>query len=129
MSSTMYLRPAEPSDEPAMASLCTRAFFNEDLFGRVIHPHRSLYPDDVQIFWHETIRGDWVNPRNKVFVVVSPSSPSQPEDRVVGAAIWQRQGDDDNNTSVQEITQSWRDPRPHFPPLPHWLHDGHSDDP
>lgn len=114
----MYLRPAEPSDEPAIASLCTRAFFNEDLFGRVIHPHRALYPDDVQIFWHEAVRSDWANPRNKVLVVVSPSSPSQPEDRVVGAAIWQRQGDDDSHSSIQELIQSWRDPQPYFPAIP-----------
>jgi GNAT superfamily N-acetyltransferase len=114
MTSTVYLRPAQPSDEPAIATICARAFFDEDLFGRVMHPNRGLYPDDVEIFWHETLRRDWASSRNRVFVVVSPSSAEQPEEQVIGAAIWQRQGDD---LHAQKIINEHIDPHPLFPSL------------
>jgi GNAT superfamily N-acetyltransferase len=89
----MRLRPALPTDEPQMASICARALFNDDLFGRVIHPRRSTYPDDVQIHWHEFLRRDWVSPRTRTFVAVSEPT-SQDAERIIGVAIWQRQGYD-----------------------------------
>lgn len=101
----MYLRSAKPSDEPAIADICTRAFFDEDLFGRVIHPYRTQYPKEVQIFWHEWLRNDWNSPRNRIIVAVKAHNGQQ--EKVVGAAVWQRQGDD---TGAQEIIAGWTDP-------------------
>lgn len=107
----MYLRPAQPSDEPVIADICARAFFEEDLFGRVIHPYRAEFPADVQIFWHEWVRSEWASPRSKVIVAVTTDNDQK--ERVVGAAIWQRQGDD---AIAQKITSEWSDPGP-FPAL------------
>lgn len=114
----MHLRPAQPSDEPAIVSLCARAFYNEDLFGRVMHPHRDQYPEDLEIYWRAVVRRDWANPRNRVFVVVRRSESQPPqngdkneEDEVVGMAIWQRQGDD---ATAQKIIQEHTDPTPLF---------------
>jgi len=108
----MHLRLAKPSDEAAIVDICARAFMEEDLFGRVIHPHRAQYPNDVKIFWHEWVRNDWTNPRNKVIVAVSSTSDEQ--EHVIGAAIWQRQGD---NAGAQRIIAGWTDPGT-FPVLP-----------
>ncbi|KAF9690505.1 hypothetical protein EKO04_011547 [Ascochyta lentis] len=103
----MHLRPAQPSDEPAIVDICTRAFFDEDLFGRIIHPRRAEYPQDVQIFWHESLRNDWSSPLNKVIVAVS--SDHGGHEKIVGAAIWQRQGDD---AGAQSVMAEWADPGP-----------------
>lgn len=108
----MSLRAAVPSDEPFIADICTRAFFDEDLFGRVIHPYRHEFPHDVQIFWHEFVRREWSNPRNKVTVAVTTDSADR--EKIIGAAIWQRQGDD---TSAQAVISEWNDPGP-WPVLP-----------
>ncbi|KZM24455.1 uncharacterized protein EKO05_0001523 [Ascochyta rabiei] len=107
----MHVRLAQPSDEPVMAAICARAFFEEDLFGRVIHPHRAEYPQDVQIFWHEWLRNDWANPRNKIILAVTAGDDQQ--EKVVGAAVWQRQGDD---LGAQQVISAWSDPG-HFPAL------------
>lgn len=108
----MDLRLAEPSDEPIIAAICTRAFFDEDLFGRVIHPQRNKFPQDVQIFWHQWVRNDWSNPRNKIIVAVTTDETQQ--EKIIGAAIWQRQGGDDG---AQKVTDEWADPGP-WPLLP-----------
>ncbi|KAJ4319063.1 hypothetical protein N0V94_004115 [Neodidymelliopsis sp. IMI 364377] len=102
----MHIRLATPSDEPAIVSLLTSAFFNEDLFGRVIHPHRALYPDDVRIFWHESVRNDWASSRARVIVAVEKRDNAQDE-TVLGAAIWIRQGDD---AGAHKVCKEWTDP-------------------
>lgn len=107
----MHLRIANTSDEPAIAEICARAFFDEDLFGRVIHPYRAEYPKDVQIFWHEWIRSDWSDPRNEILVAVTADETHG--ETIVGAAIWQRQGDD---AGAQNVMSNWTDPGS-WPPL------------
>ncbi|KAI1528703.1 Acetyltransf-1 domain containing protein [Pyrenophora tritici-repentis] len=112
----MHLRPAKPSDEPFIVAIYARAFQEEDLFARVIHPYRAQYPNDVEIFWHEWVRSAWTNPRNKIVVAVTPTaSGGDQQDKVVGAAIWQRQGDD---AGAQNIISECTDTNPHFPALP-----------
>lgn len=108
----MSLRLAKPSDEPFIADICTRAFFDEDLFGRTIHPYRHEFPQDVQIFWHEWVRNDWSNPRNKILVAVVTDEDQK--EKIIGAAIWQRQGDD---PGAQNVISEWADPGP-WPALP-----------
>src|SRR5690242_6594435 len=108
----MDLRLAKPSDEASIVEICTRAFFEEDLFGRVIHPYRDECPQDVQIFWHQWVRKDWSNPRNKIIVAVTTNDDQQ--EKIIGAAIWQRQGGDDD---ARKITDEWADPG-EWPVLP-----------
>ena len=108
----MHIRLAQPSDEPAIVDIFTRAFFDEDLFGRVIHPYRAQYPEDVQVFWHEVVRSDWLNPRNRIVVAVITDDTQQ--EKVIGAAIWQRQGDD---APAHKLISEWSDPG-QWPALP-----------
>ncbi|KAF1850651.1 acyl-CoA N-acyltransferase [Cucurbitaria berberidis CBS 394.84] len=109
----MPIRLATPSDEPAIVSACTAAFFDEALFGRVIHPHRHEYPEDVEIFWHEQIRHSWREPNNKILVAITIEKG---EEKVVGVAVWQRQGDDEGRKKVEA---EWVDVGPDaFRPLP-----------
>ncbi|KAJ8116806.1 hypothetical protein OPT61_g1852 [Boeremia exigua] len=99
---TMHLRAALPADEPSMAAICTRAFFNDDLFGRVIHPERATYPDDVQIYWHEWLRRDWSSPRSRILVAVTEDD-DQEQGKIVGVAIWERQ---DGDLGVSEVSNA-----------------------
>ena len=105
----MHLRAALPTDEPLMARICARAFFNDDLFGRVIHPQRTTYPDDVQIYWHEWLRRDWASPRSRILVAVREPDHVGDQERIVGVAIWERQGDD---VGAQRALDDFVDPGP-----------------
>ncbi|KAF9692664.1 hypothetical protein EKO04_009737 [Ascochyta lentis] len=102
----MYLRDAQPTDEPLMAAICTRAFFDDDLFGRVIHPQRSTYRNDVQIYWHEWLRQAWSCPRSRLVLAVAVEDQ---QERIVGVAIWERQGDDEG---AQRASKDFKDPGP-----------------
>jgi len=95
----MPIRYATPADEPAISALCTIAFFDEGLFGSCIHPYRHQYPDDVQIFWHETIRKYFATSGN--FIIVATREEKEKEE-LAGVAIWQRQGDDEGALKAKE---------------------------
>lgn len=105
----MYLRPAVPADGPVMVEICARAFFNDDLFGRVIHPYRDTYPEDVQIYWHESLRRHWSSSRSKILVAVREPSSETNQETVVGVGIWERQGDD---AGAQRAMDSFSEPEP-----------------
>jgi hypothetical protein len=94
----MTIRPATPADEPAMASLLAEAFFNESLFGQVMHPYRDQYPDDVKIFWSEYLRKQWKMPNERLLVATTTVDG---EDKVAGAAVWRRDGDDEGKRRVE----------------------------
>lgn len=95
----MPIRYAIPADEPAISALCTTAFFDEGLFGSCIHPYRRQYPDDVQIFWHETIRKYFAT-RGDLIIVTTRTEKD--EEKIAGVAVWQRQGDDEGAKKAKE---------------------------
>ncbi|KAH9880453.1 hypothetical protein IAQ61_000744 [Plenodomus lingam] len=107
----MPIRPATPTDETALVELCTAAFFDESLFGQTLHPYRHKYPDDVKIFWHETIRRYFATPGFVVLVAVRTNGNG--EEKIGGMAIWERQGDDEGAKKTKE---EWVD-YGSFPPL------------
>lgn len=99
----MPIRHATPLDEPAMVKTCAAAWFNEALFGPLMHPYRDEYPEDVEIYWHEKIRTQWKNPHNKIFVATTTEAGKE---TVVGVAVWQRQGDD---AETKKVESEWVD--------------------
>jgi GNAT superfamily N-acetyltransferase len=111
--SNMPIRLARPGDEPAIAVVCTKAFFEESLFGDLMHPYRHQYPDDVQIFWHDRTRVVFQEPRSIVIVATTIEAERE---KIVGMATWQRQGDD---PGAQKVIQAWINPGADaFVPLP-----------
>jgi GNAT superfamily N-acetyltransferase len=106
------IRPATSADEPAIVSVNTSAFFDEGLLGACIHPHRHQYPNDVAIFFHNRIRADFNEPRNRLILAIITENG---EEKIAGAATWQRQGDD---PGAKKIIEEWNDPGPDaFAPL------------
>jgi GNAT superfamily N-acetyltransferase len=109
----MPVRLATPQDEPAIGAVCTAAFFEEELFGQLIHPHRYQYPDDVKIYWHLRTRKAFQDPR-KIIVVATVTEDGA--EKIIGQATWERQGDDEGAQKlIQERSLPCEDV---FTPLP-----------
>ena len=57
-----------------MAKVAAQAFFDDELFGDLIHPYRHQYPDDVHLFFLKRIRKGWADPANHLLVSTAPAS-------------------------------------------------------
>jgi len=104
----MTIRSATFSDHAALAEICGAAFFDEDLFGRVMHPRRDQYPNGPALYWHKHIREEWIDWRNHFFVKVVKDEKTGKE-RIVGVAVWQRQGEGGKRFMLNAL-----DPREYF---------------
>ena len=94
-------RLAEWNDTAAMAELAAKAFDQNDLCGRYMHPERHKFPEDFVTFWRRDIRNHFFEP-NVYYVVSTVDEPENRSSKVVGAAKWKRQG-----RNAPESTQSW----------------------
>lgn len=92
-------RLAQWSDIDAMAELAAKAFDENDLCGRYMHPDRHQFWPDFVMFWRRDIREHLLE--SNVYYIVSTTNETEPE-KVVGAAKWKRQG-----KKAPASTQSW----------------------
>lgn len=83
--SQFELRAAGILDLYAIATVWTAAFFDDEIIGEIMHPHRKDYPDDVYWFLLRGIRERFWDWRHQ-FIVVTDNG------KVVGAADWRRLG-------------------------------------
>ena len=70
--------------------LAGKAFFDDELFGAIVHPHRNKFPDDMSIYCLQKIRADWGNPGN--YFIVSTTTSSSGEEQVAAWGEWVRKG-------------------------------------
>ncbi|EHY58390.1 hypothetical protein HRR83_007244 [Exophiala dermatitidis] len=68
------LRYARFADLSPAARTCSLAFWDDVLFGRLIHPHRSQYPTDVDKYWYRRFVVDWWD-WSHVFLVTTETVP------------------------------------------------------
>lgn len=94
-------RLAEWSDTAVMAELAAKAFDQNDLCGRYMHPERHKFPDDFVTFWRRDIRNHFFDP-NVYFIVSTVVESGTGNSKVVGAAKWKRQG-----KNAPKSTRSW----------------------
>ena len=94
-------RLAEWSDTAAMAELAARAFDENDLCGRFMHPYRHKFPDDFVTFWRRDIRNHFFEP-NAYFIVTTVDDLETGGSKIVSAAKWKRQG-----RNAPKSTHSW----------------------
>jgi hypothetical protein len=85
------LREARYSELPVIAHLVARAFWNDNLFGDLIHPNRDQYPDDHDLYYLRRYRVTFWNYRWKWLVAVETDNTEGTE-VIVGAAQWVRLG-------------------------------------
>lgn len=98
----MPIRQATWSDIPAAASVSAAAFFDEDLFGPVMHPHRHRYPTHLSLWFLRQLRKDFFNP----CCVMLISHPVSEPNTITGVAVWGRKGPGADDLKA---AQSWRD--------------------
>jgi len=81
----MAVRPATAADLVAASKVCARAFWDDNLFGDIIHPHRQKYPDDMHLYWLKRLRADLRDPDTHILVATAPDGGD-----VVGVGQWIR---------------------------------------
>lgn len=94
-------RLAQWGDTAVMAEVIAKAFDQNDLCGRYMHPYRHEFPDDFVTFWRRDIRDHLLEP-NSYFLVITVDEVNTGTSKVVGAAKWKRQG-----KTAPKSTQSW----------------------
>ncbi|KAH7064014.1 acyl-CoA N-acyltransferase [Paraphoma chrysanthemicola] len=93
------LRPARLTDLSSIAAVWAAAFFDDEIIGEIMHPHRNEHPDDVYWFLLRGIRERFWDWRHQFMVITDGG-------KVVGAADWRRLG------KGGETRELWRaDPR------------------
>jgi hypothetical protein len=101
-----HLRSAHISDLASIARIWTSAFFDDEIIGQIMHPHRNQFPDDVYWFLLRGIRERFWDWRHRFIVVTTDDGC------VVGAADWRRLG-----KGGEEMELSGVDPRELAVPL------------
>lgn len=84
----MAIRKATHDDVRVMAEVAAAAWADEELYGRLMHPHRKTYPEDFVKFFERKILRGWYMPNRHFVVGVDPRSQ-----KVVAFAAWERQVD------------------------------------
>ena len=87
-SASFTLRRARFTDLTGAARATSLAFWDEVLFGRLIHPKRHEYPFDSDKYWYRRFMVDWWD-WSHVFLVTTERDESQRE-IVTGLAHWSR---------------------------------------
>lgn len=97
------VRDARYSDLPAIATLLTKAFWDDVLLGELIHPHRAKFPADNELWWLRRARVLFWDYRRKWLVAVQEKDGRE---SIVGIAQWERIG-----RGGKKLDLWWFDPR------------------
>lgn len=104
--SEIVLRDARYSELPEIARVMAKAFWEDNLFGQLIHPHRNQYPDDVHLYWLRRARVNFWDRRWRWLVAVNKDETGR--EVITGIAQWARLGD-----GGKKLERSYLDPREH----------------
>jgi ribosomal protein S18 acetylase RimI-like enzyme len=85
----LQLRAARITDLASIARVWTSAFFDDEIIGQMMHPHRNKYPEDVYWFLLRGIRERFWDWRHQFIVVIVDEGSGE---KIVGAADWRRLG-------------------------------------
>ncbi|RGP73715.1 hypothetical protein FLONG3_6263 [Fusarium longipes] len=108
--SQITLRDARYSELPEIAHVMSKAFWNDNLFGDLIHPRREEYPDDPDLYWLRRARVDFWDYRWRWIVAVTKDDSGK--EVIAGIAQWERLGD-----GGKKLECSYLDPRNLLKPL------------
>lgn len=102
--SSLKLRDARYSELPEISHVMAQAFWEDNLFGDLVHPRRSKYPRDFDLYWLRRARVNFWDYRWKWLVAVD--SDVDGNEVIVGAAQWARLGE-----GGRKMECLWLDPR------------------
>ncbi|KAH8668614.1 acyl-CoA N-acyltransferase [Xylariales sp. PMI_506] len=118
--SSIQLRDACWSDLPRMAHILALAFWDDNVVGDIIHPHRQEFPEDFDAYWLRRLHCAFWDYRTRLLVAVDREEDSGKE-VVVGVSRWTRMGPGGKDM------ECWRfDPRNLMKPLSIWAMDIHA---
>jgi hypothetical protein len=91
----MPLRPARHSDLPAISAILAAGFWDEEVVGDIMHPHRRQHPHDYAEYWHRKVREMYWNWSH--VAIVSYEMKEEEEgggqaEVITGVADWERKG-------------------------------------
>jgi hypothetical protein len=104
ITSEIVLRDARYNELPEIANVMAKAFWEDNLFGDLIHPHRDMYPNDVDLYWLRRARVNFWDYRWRWLVAVSKDKSGG--ETIAGIAQWARLGD-----GGRKLECSYLDPR------------------
>lgn len=99
----MPIRQASYADLLPAAQVAAAAFFEEDLFGPVMHPYRHQYPADVYLCFLRQLRKDFFQPRAVILVTHPASSPNT----ITGVGVWVRKGPGGDSLQAGQSWAAW----------------------
>ena len=98
------IRLALFSEQRELARVYTAAFWDDILFGELIHPRRKEFPEDNQLYWLRRIQVYWWDYTHHF--IVSTAVDKQGNEIIAGVAHWSRMG-----TGGRAAGLGWWDPR------------------
>ncbi|KAK5313650.1 hypothetical protein LTR93_010828 [Exophiala xenobiotica] len=113
------LRRARFTDLPGAARATSLAFWDEVLFGRLIHPRRHEYPLDSDKYWYRRFMVDWWD-WSHVFLVTTEREKGESDSQreiVTGLAHWSRIAPSKGENRKAGWELGWWDPRRLLKPL------------
>lgn len=105
--SEVILRDASYGELPEIAQVMSLAFFEDNLFGELIHPYRQQYPEDVDLYWLRRARVNYWDYRWKWLVAVERDANGK--EVIIGIAQWARLGE-----GGKSMECPWYDPRKYW---------------
>ncbi|KAK4549413.1 hypothetical protein LTR36_006410 [Oleoguttula mirabilis] len=70
----MFVHKAQAEEQVVMAKIAAAAFFDDELFGDLMHPHRQQGLDDIHLWWLERIQKGWDDPSSHFLISTTPAS-------------------------------------------------------
>ncbi|KAL8641134.1 MAG: hypothetical protein Q9228_002016 [Teloschistes exilis] len=87
----MPLRKAHRGDLPAIAEIYAAAFYDDELLGSLLHPHRHSYPSHYHRYWEHRVTEWYWDYQHQLIVTYTLTSSGG--ENVTGVADWKRFGD------------------------------------
>lgn len=99
---SITLRSATLTDIHPASVVAAAAFHDTELFGTLMHPHRTAYSTTYLRFFTQMLEKKWLDHRRRIIVAVDRSGT---EEAVVGIAEWERMG-----KGGEKMELGWWDP-------------------
>ncbi|KAK4580139.1 hypothetical protein LTR86_000342 [Recurvomyces mirabilis] len=100
----MPIRLATEDDIEPMSEIAAQAFWDDELFGELIHPYRQEHPEGVRLYWLALIRKAWNDPASHFLVSTVGEGDSQ---TVAAWAEWIRKGRKDEVEDPKKKQAEW----------------------